>query len=111
MELADTSGEGLRRRRRVAPRHNARIPAACTHTKTMNDKSLSIAGIGCAGIARHAHLPAILRVPQYRFPGVTAPCQEIAARVAALSWHVPDFRLTHYSQWTAASQGDSRAVR
>ncbi len=51
----------------------------------MNDKSLSIAVIGCGGIAQHAHLPAILRIPQYRLLGVSDPYPEVAARVAALS--------------------------
>ncbi len=44
--------------------------------------SLAIGVIGCGSIAQHAHLPSILRIPQYVLKAVSDPYEDVARRVA-----------------------------
>lgn len=43
---------------------------------------INLAVIGCGGIAQHAHLPSILRIPDYGLVGVSDPYLEVAQKVA-----------------------------
>jgi predicted dehydrogenase len=51
----------------------------------MTTQTLSLGVIGCGGIAQHAHLPSILRIPAYRLLAVSDPYESVAHGVARLS--------------------------